>query len=268
MEVPSAAAIPSLDQIEEQRDLEFLFKPYMSPIRDDLHCPITKWIDHRSCIQDGGFEAALAMGLRRVTSRGNSELRKLASEALANLHCLGRFHAGDAGVCRITWGDLIKLDDCACQNVTIGQLHFCAVDFGDSIQLNEFLQRKLVSSDRLERNQCAVIAAAAGLIARDLPKYPLPARSRVIQSAVELRVAEWQIASPLITSDGAARSFNEKTLLSLRRAIFQPGHGRDYRSMCIFLADAFETQHLAIRVFCALTPVAETPLYKSTSLAP
>ena len=202
-------------------------------------------------MKDGEFEAGLADGLRKVMSHGNSKLRKPDLEALANLHCLDRYRAGDTGVCRITWGELIKIDDGTCQHVAIGALHFCAVDYGDSIQLNEFLQRKLVSADRLGRNQCTVLAADAGIIARS-PSSSLPARSRVAQSAPELRDAEWQVASPLVTSEGTSRSFNERTLLSLRHDIVYPGRDRCYRSMCIFLASIIEEQHITNRVFDVL----------------
>ena len=121
---PALASVLSLDETEDQRDLEILFRPFASLIHSDLHRTLINWLDRHSCTKDGGFEAGLATGLRKVTSHGNSKLRKHAAVALTNLHCLGRFHAGDAGGCRITWGELIKLDDCTCQHVTIGALHF------------------------------------------------------------------------------------------------------------------------------------------------
>ena len=123
---------------------------------------------------------------------------------------MGRFHAGDTGICRITRGDIIKLDDCRCHSVTIGHLRFRAVDFGGSIRLNEFLQRKLVSSDRLERNQRTAIAAAAGILARDAHVAILPVRSRAIQTALDLRISEWNSDAPLVMAAGAAKSLNEK----------------------------------------------------------
>ena len=71
-------------------------------------------------MQDGGFEGALASGLKNVLVHGNSVLRHHASASLANLQCLDRFHSGDGAVSRIWWGDVIKLDDCPCQQVSIG----------------------------------------------------------------------------------------------------------------------------------------------------
>ena len=79
----------------------------------------------RAGVKDGGFEPTLALGMRKVMVQGNSHLRKLSYEALANLHCAGRFHDWDIGIFRITMGGgLAKLDDCRCQHVAIGSVHF------------------------------------------------------------------------------------------------------------------------------------------------
>ena len=248
----STTTTPSSDQIDDQRDSEHLFQPYATLIRTDLHCPIINWLDRHMSIRDGGFEPKWALGVRMVMTRGNSKVRKLASEALANLHSLGLFRDGDAWVRRIAWGDLLKLGDCAFQHVAIGQLHFCAVDFGDSIHLDEFHQRKLVSPDRLERNQCTSTAVADGVIARSSSTSSLHARSRVIQTALGPRIAEWKIACPRVSTDGEARPFDERTLLILCRDIAQPGRDRDYRSLCKFLDAVREDQHLTIRIFDVL----------------
>ena len=151
MDKPALNLIPSFDQIEDQRDSEILFKPFTSLIHVDLHCTLINWLDHSSCMKDGAFEAGLATGLRKVMSHGNSKLRKHASEALANLHCLDRYHAGDAGVCRITWGELIKLDDCTCQHVSIGPSIFAQSIMG--IQSN--------STNFSNANSCQQIASNA-----------------------------------------------------------------------------------------------------------
>ena len=179
-----------LDSIEDQLDLKNLFTPYAPMVDRALHCPLLNWLGRNMAMHDGGFEPALAQELTNIMSSGNSHLRKLASESLANLRCLDRFHAGEGGICRIWWGSSIALDDCTCQPVTIGPLHFNVVDFGDCIILNEFMQRKLASPDKDERNQCTLIAVAAGLLAVMTPTQILPDRSRVIKTALELRIAE------------------------------------------------------------------------------
>ena len=128
--------------------------------------------------------------------------------------------------------------------------------------LHEFLQRKLVSPDRTERNQCTVLAVAAGIQARLSSSLALPVRSRVSQAALELRITEWQSADPLVNSEEDPHSFNERTLLSLRHDIVHPGHDSDYRSMSIFLLRCWRSNILLLGFSMSLTPEAETQHYR------
>ena len=106
VEMPSITTPLSaeLGQIEYRRDLGLLFSPYPPLVREDLHCALINWTDHHAALQDGGFEAALPDGLENLMVYGNSALRRHASESLANLQCLDRFHAGEGSVCRIWRG--------------------------------------------------------------------------------------------------------------------------------------------------------------------
>ena len=128
-------------------------------------------------------------------------------------------------------------------------LHFNAVYYGDAVNLDEFLHRKLVSPDRAERNQCTLSSVAAGAITSSQKGQIPPSRRRVLQEASELRLAEWQTASPFTESVGAAKTFREKTMLSLCHDIAHPNHDRDYRSLSIFLAPGLRKTSLALRIF-------------------
>ena len=86
-----------LDRIDDKRDLELLFAPSAPLIQKDLHCGLINWLSRHSAMQDGGFEASLADGMKSVVGYGGSGLRQLASEPLANLQCLDRLHAGEGG---------------------------------------------------------------------------------------------------------------------------------------------------------------------------
>ena len=143
------------------------------------------------------FESPLAEGLRNVLAHGNSTLRKSAADALAKLQCLDRSHAGDGGVCRITCGASVNLGDCPCQAIAIGPLQFCAIDYGDSINLSEKLQQRLTSIDREERDQCTLLATDAGIIDMSLKPRDIPARSRVSLREGQLRANEWLTSHPL-----------------------------------------------------------------------
>ena len=138
-------------------------------------------------------------------------------------------------MCRIWWGTPIQLDDCTCQQVSIGKFHFTAVDFGDTIHLSEFLQRKLVSAERSEKNQRTLLSADAGLLRAESVSSNIPARNRVSHTATELRTAEWQTAAPLFDSLGAAKYFHEKSTVSLCHDVVRPNRDRDYRSLALFL---------------------------------
>ena len=241
--------VTEVDNRGISQEVDRLFESYAPLLDPSLYCVLLNWINLRTFNTNSDFEAELAAGLKNVMVHGNSFLRLQANKALANLQCLDRFHAGDGGVCRIWWGDSIKLDDCLCQPVSIGKLHFTAVDFGDIIHLNEFLQRKLVSPDREEKNQCTLLAVAAGLLSFHQPASTIPSRKNVAHTALELRIAEWQKASPFAESLGTARSSQERNLLSLCHDILHPNHDRDYRSMSLFLSEILTSAKRSLRIF-------------------
>ena len=133
-------------------------------------------------------------------------MRKPESSTLPCVHSPDRFHAGDGGACRIIWASSVQPDDCVCQQLTIGALHFCAVDYGAALRLNDFIQKKLVSAEREERNQCAIIAAPSSMVALDARPNNRPDRSRAVHTALELRGRLWQVAHPLSCSEWVENS--------------------------------------------------------------
>ena len=171
---------------------------------------------------------------------------------LSQLKCLGRFHAGEGGVCRIAWGASVRLGDCVCPAISIGALQFSAVDYGDVISLNEAMQQRLTAIDKDERNQCTLLAIAAGIIALDLNHKTAPPRNRVARLASELRLHGWQVSYPLTQTQGMAKSLNGKTMVSLRHDIAFPNHDRDYRSLDLFLAPFLTSNGLVVRIFDVL----------------
>ena len=62
----------------------------------------------------------------------------------------------------ITWGRTIPLGDCEAQDITIGRLHFRALDFGDTIRLSERSRIHLSNVDAQECNQCVLLHTVAG----------------------------------------------------------------------------------------------------------
>ena len=119
--------------------------------------------------------------------------------------------------------------------------------------MNDQLQRSLISPEKLERNQCTLIALAAGITAR-IPGQTrnIPSASRAKLLASELRWREWAQSEKGSFEGINPHSSNEKIVASLRHDIRNANHGRDYRSLCIFLAEYLEQQEIAIRVFDVL----------------
>ena len=179
-----------------QRVLE-LAQPFLNEINEELHASLLNWVRNHLPQGEPEFEEALATGLRNITTHGNSRLRSLASSALAHLKCLDRFHAGDAGVCRITWGGVVALDDCKCQLLSIGPLQFSAVDYGDVIALSEPMQKKLNAIEREEKNQCTLLAIAAGISALDSKHKTVPPEESVGQTCIRTKDERVDCCTPV-----------------------------------------------------------------------
>ena len=240
------------DEVFDQNKVMRFAQNQMEGVPTELQTPLLNWVALGNPTSECEFEEHLATGLRNIVAHGNSKLRNQALEILGRRKNLDRFHAGDGGVCRITWGPTSPLDDCVCQTLWIGPLHFCAIDYGDVICLTESMQKRLTAVDKEERNQCTLLAVAAGMVALDGKPGNVPARSRVAKLAVELRSNEWQIAHSIGESNGEAKSYNQRTLCSLSHDILHPHHDRDYRSLAIFLGPFLSRNQITLRIFDVL----------------
>ena len=70
-----------LDKVDITRAIEGQFMEYAPLINPALHCNLINWLDLVSTSPEGGFEEALAMGLKNIPARGNSRLRQAAAES-------------------------------------------------------------------------------------------------------------------------------------------------------------------------------------------
>ena len=61
-----------------------------------------------------------------------------------------------------TWGTKVPLGDCEVQELTIGKLHFRAIDYGGKIRLSEKNRKVLGNVGPFEKNQCVLLHAVAG----------------------------------------------------------------------------------------------------------
>ena len=74
--------------------------------------------------------------------------------------------------------------DCEVQDLCIGNLHFEAVDFGDTIRLTEAARVATQNVDPFEKNQCVWIHLVAGTIwTRPGSHLGIPDARRVLNEA-------------------------------------------------------------------------------------
>ena len=224
--------------------------PYLMHVDESIHCQLVNWVRHRGNPDGESVQKRILDGLQNIISHGNRLSRTLAAEGYALIQGVTTHQTGDDSSCRIFWGKTIQLDDCRAQSVTIGCLSFEAIDYGDTIPLTDYLQRQLNNEDRSEKNQCTLIALAAGLVsaAQGQERF-LPSASRVLAMACDLRLMEWNTAQPYVNSTGVDLPNNEKMIHSLCHDAINPHHDRDYRSLSLFLSAFLKGENLAIRVF-------------------
>ena len=136
--------------VRERWDMEKTYGEYLAVIDIALRCSLLKWIvtmDHTP----EKLERNVALGLQNILVRGNSRLRGLAAQALACLVGLDRHITGDSPPLKVTWGNSNKLDDCCSQQCSIGPLSFFALDYGDTLNLSDVVQRGLNNPEKLSR---------------------------------------------------------------------------------------------------------------------
>ena len=185
--------------------------PWLKNVDESIHCQLVNWAKHRGNADGESIQRRVLEGLGNMITHGNRLSRALASEGYALIQGTNTHLTGEDSSCRIFWGKTMQLDDCRAQSATIGCLSFEAIDYGDTIPLSDFLQRQLNNEDRSEKNQCALIALAAGLVSLTQGQERfLPSASRVLAMASDLRLTEWNAAQPYINSTGVDFSNNEK----------------------------------------------------------
>ena len=177
------------------------YAPFLSCVDSSIHCALVNWLNHTGNPGDVSAQELVLKGLGNIMTHGSAKTRLLASDAFATIQGMGSYPTWGSSSCRICWGESTQLDDCRSQGVIIGPFSFGAIDYGDTIPLTESMQRNLNNEDRSERNQCALIALAAGLVIRTKGQERfLPSASRVLHMASELRQIEWAKANSYMSS--------------------------------------------------------------------
>ena len=140
------------------------------------------------------------------------------------------------------------MEDCTSQEIRIRNLHFDAIDYGGQVRLTEQLKVCLNTGEDWKKNQCAVLAYAAGIewIYQGRPNRH-PGRKRVEFVATQLREQEFrraETASQEIT--GWSYSGGRREVESIAHEPLSYAHERDLRTLNLFLLQ--EETKIRIRV--------------------
>lgn len=122
-------------------------------------------------------------------------------------------------------GSEISLIDCSCGKMAFGELRFRAVDYGDSLALNDDLQAFLTDWSDSEVNKCAVFSLPDGVgrILQGRPKR-FPNSTRVLSIASGIRAME------VAASHAVSPSCNNLVVRIAAHAIVSLGRDRDIRA--------------------------------------
>ena len=150
----------------------------------------------------------------------------------------------------ITWGKRIPLGDCEAQGLTLGKLHFRAIDFGDAVRLSERSRKSLGPIEPHEKNQCVLLHTVAGTQRlKEGKKNGIPVLARVLAEAEEWRKGEYVQAKEALKMVGDLKGEHAAEIRSASHDVIQNGHDRGYRSFVLFYKELMERNDISVRVF-------------------
>ena len=102
----------------------------------------------------------------------------------------------------IVMGNQMVCIDYSAQPVTLGELSWIIIDFGENRTLGDKLRNALSEGEKVERSQCvALLLAAAYEWVIQVSRRP-PSFSRVLTAGMQLRQAEFQLSSECVEVSG------------------------------------------------------------------
>ena len=175
-----------------QQQIDSIWSTFPPTIEIDVHPYVVNWLSLYRPEQETLHNAdSIRRALLYLQEHGFERDKGLATTSLQNLDKMPSAVGKCETKTEIAWGEKLKLIDCESGELTFGVVRFHGIDFGDMLDLNTGLQQELSRGDAVEKNQCALLAMAAGA-EWSLQKRPrrAPSRSRVQFSAKEMLGAE------------------------------------------------------------------------------
>lgn len=172
----------------------------------------------------------VASALQRLSCDGPSRDKKLDALASAAGPALSQCVGETPEPC-IIWGKKEHLTDCAVAELTVGELTFQLVDYGDEVGIATDTVKSLRAANATELHQCSAIASGAGIewCLQGRPKR-MPPGSRVEMLARDLRALELRGACSLNEECGN----QPRQFLSAAHDVTSYARDRDIRFFRLF----------------------------------
>ena len=173
------------------------------------------------------------MALDQLDAEGSSRDR-----AVVEQYRLSRKNTGSSHP--LAWGSMEKTEEYITQQLTIGELHFDVIDFGESAPLTESCRKMIVCPESSETKQCTILHWAAAIEWNEQRRSArIPLRSRVYQVAQQARMEEASVARMIEKSTSDNGRMRE--LRSLLHDSARAHRERDFRTLGLVVKNAFGT---------------------------
>ena len=257
----------------DQQEIDKWWEEYQPTIAEEIQT----FVKNRMVLMDKeeDLERRLLEALTFLRDNGTSRDSQLAASSLLSVEQImeEKRLVTDRQVGKrkssIFCGPVFQMEDCSSQDVRIGNLHFLVVDYGDQLRLTEGLQKGLNTGDVLERNQCAILAYAAGVEwkSQGCPNRH-PGRKRVALVATQIREQEYRRA--VEAQNEVLRWSDSGFKFEIESVIHEPtsyAHERDLRTLSMFLFQSEDkVQIRVIELTDNGTSVAHTYPHEETSV--
>ena len=123
----------------------------------------------------------------------------------------------------IVWGRRAPMGDCEAQDLSLGPLHFKAIDYGDTIRVSERLRKSTKNVTNDAENQCALLHLVDGVMwNRNGRRLGIPELSKILSATEEWGMEEVSHALQVVTDcEGRGDAF-ARELRNFPRDVLTP----------------------------------------------
>ena len=214
-----------------QLQVEMLWNDHAAEIDPLLHAFIVNWLT-TCCVKRETVPSIdmICHSLMYLQEHGSDRDKLAATRALDLMEHKVCYAVGNVDRCmEITWGSKVKLIDGESEEITFGTLRFHVLDFGDVLDLNEGLKEAIACGVSVEKNQCAILAMAAGI------EWSLQGRPHRAPSLTRIQFAAMEIRGEEIAMVKKLTDPMPRLLKSAIHDVVTLGHDRDIRIFNWFL---------------------------------